>query len=162
VRAAAACALAAVALAAGCGGDDEDEPTEREPAATAPTAPQATRAEETAPPATEEGETTAPPEENQGDPEAEEPVRVEAVFTGRGGRISPARVNVPPYIAVRVILRSADGRPYQLRVAGATLTVGPGNRSRSVQLDGLQPQARYTAAGNGQRFVISASAEPGP
>jgi hypothetical protein len=165
VRTAAACALViVVALAAGCGGDDEEEDApERQPAASAPATTQST-GEETAPAATqpEDGATAPEPEDDPGDAEAEEPVRSEAVFTGRAGRISPARVNVPPYIAVRVVLRSADGRPYQLRVEGATLTVGPDRPSESVQLDGLQPQARYTATGNGQRLVVSASAEPGP
>jgi hypothetical protein len=157
VRAAAACALALLALAAGCGDDDEEEPPEREPAATAPTTPETpaeeTGTEETPPP--EEGDTAPAPED---DPEAEEPVRSEAVFTARGGRISPRRIEVPAYIAVTVVLRAKDEGDYSITIEGRRLSVGG-----EVELDGPQPGDRYTGtASTGERLVISATAEPGP
>ena len=36
----------------------------------------------------------------------------QALFTGRGGRLTPRVVRVPPFIAIRVELRSADGATY--------------------------------------------------
>ena len=163
VRAAALGALV-LALASGCGDDEGDEEApERQPAAPSPAAPPAT-GEENGPGGPQPGD-VAPdpnPEDEPVDPEAEEPVRSEAVFTGRGGRISPSRVNVPPYIAVHVILESADGGNYQLSVEGETLAVGPDRRSERVQLDGLRPQDRYVATADGRRLVVSATAEPGP
>jgi hypothetical protein len=163
VRATAACALALLALAAGCGGDDdEEESPEREPAATAPTAPETTSEEPE--PTTTEGEETIPPEEDdQGDPEAEEPVRSEAVFTAKGGRISPRRVEVPAYIAIRVELRPKDERDYSIVFEGYRMSVGGNTEAAFLSLDGLQPGDRYTGtASTGERLVISATAEPGP
>jgi len=157
VRAPAACALALLALAAGCGGDDEEEPPEREPAATAPTAPETTSQEpetEDTPSPEQEGTTPAPEE----DPEAEEPVRSEAVFTARGGRISPRRIEVPAYVAVTVVLQAKDEGEYSITIEGRRLSVGG-----EADLDGLGPGERYTGtASTGQRLVISATAEPGP
>ena len=39
----------------------------------------------------------------------EEPIRSEAVFTGRGGELGPRVVRVPAFIAIRVILRDEIG-----------------------------------------------------
>jgi hypothetical protein len=164
VRAAAACALALLALAAGCGGDDEEEPPEREPAATAPTEP-GTTGQEPKPRTTEEGDTTAPEEEGgqETDPEAEEPVRSEAVFTARNGRITPRRIEVPAYIAITVVLRPKDERDYSITMEGKRMSVGGNIEEAFLSLDGLRPGERYLGStANGRRLVISATAEPGP
>ena len=166
MRAAAACALALAALAAGCG-DDEEEPADREPAGTAATATQTTPAETTddAPPETDDPVPGPPAEDtpaDPSDPEAEEPVRSEAVFTGRRGRISPRRIAVPPYIAVTVVLRRGDGRDYSIVIEGRRMSVGQDTEEAFLELDGLQPQDRYTGTAGGQALVIAATAEPGP
>ena len=64
---------------------------------------------------------------------------------------------------MRVLLRSADGQLYQLRVNGKTLAAQGGKRSE-LTLPGLKPGKSYTleptAAGAPVRIV--ANAEPGP
>ena len=162
MRAVAACALALLALAAGCGGDEEEEPPEREPAATAPTAPETTAEDTTRgeAPAPEQEETAPAPED---DPEAEEPVRAEAVFTARRGRVSPRRIEVPAYIAVTVVLRSEDHRDHSITIDGQRMSVRGNTDAEFLELDGLQPGDRYTGTtSTGERLVISATAEPGP
>ena len=153
--------LAAVALlVAGCGGDDEEDTPEQQPVAPAPAAPQTTGTTEE-PDATEEQETTtepASPEEQPGGAGDEEPVRSEAVFTGKGGKITPARIAVPAYIAVIVRLNVADERDYTIEFEGKQ--IGPGEE---ISFDGLRPNERVVGRGSdGSRLVVSASAEPGP
>jgi hypothetical protein len=76
------------------------------------------------------------------------------MFTGRGGKITPRVIRVPPYLAIRAELRSADGRRYTIRFGGRELRSGG-----SLELDGLRPGARLKGSGG---VVIEASAEPGP
>ena len=133
------------------------ETTGSGPTATAPSA--------TAPPA------DAPPpggaEHRREDPESqpggagdEEAARSPAMFTGRGGKITPRVVRVPPYLAVRAELRSADGRDYMIFFGTKVLRNG-----KTLTLDGLRPgtKLRGLAAGGGNSVVvIEATAEPGP
>ncbi|MFL5888122.1 MAG: hypothetical protein ACJ76M_03460, partial [Solirubrobacteraceae bacterium] len=65
--------------------------------------------------------TSSSPEDKPGGAGDETPARFDASLTGRGGSIGPRQVQVAPYISVRVLLRSADGQHYQLRVNGKTL-----------------------------------------
>jgi hypothetical protein len=103
------------------------------------------------------------PEDQPGGAGDEEPARVEAALTGRGGKIGPREVRVPPYIAVEVTLHSADGRDYSVTVNGKRVKVDSGDRSGSVSLDGLRPNASYTLkASDGRTIRVVASAEPGP
>ncbi len=166
IRSSAAGALLAVAAlaAAGCGGDDE-KASDTTPAASAPTtagtpAPTATT------PATEtqaQPPAQTNPEDQPGGAGDEEPARVEAALTGRGGKIGPREVRVPPYIAVEVTLHSADGRDYSVTVNGKRLNVGSGNRSGSISLSGLRTNASYLVkASDGRTIKVVASAEPGP
>jgi hypothetical protein len=152
---------------AGCGGDDEEPSTT--PAVTAPTETETTpsvpaETEEEAPPA--ETRPAEPPEEEEEDGGAgdEEPARTLALFTARGGRITPRAVRVPAFISVQVELRSADGRTYGLRFGGTTITAGGELNSVSTTIDGLRPGeaivGRPTGAGN--RVRVEATAEPGP
>ena len=150
--------LAVAALtAAGCGGDDEKAsgvsttPPPEAPATATTTTPQAQPPPETG------------PEDQPGGAGDEEPARVEAALTGRGGRIGPREVRVPPYIAVEVTLHSADGRDYSVTVNGKRLSAGSGNPSGSISLSGLRPNASYLVkASDGRTVKVVASAEPGP
>ncbi len=165
IRSSAAGALLAVAAlaAAGCGGDDE-KASDTTPAASTPTTA-STPAPVTTPQAGTE--TTPPaktsPEDQPGGAGDEEPARVEAALTGRGGKIGPREVRVPPYIAVEVTLHSADGRDYSVTVNGKRLNVGSGNPSGSISLSGLRTNASYLVkASDGRTIKVVASAEPGP
>jgi hypothetical protein len=171
--------LAALSLASfGCGGDDEDTDT----AAQTDTAPAETRSEETAAetdteaetetepaetettPAEAETEAEPAPEEEPGGAGDEEPARSLAMFTGRGGQITPRTIRVPAFLSIRVELRSADGRDYGLRIAGETLNVTGVLGSVSTTFDGLRPNQVLvgTPIGPGNRVRIEATAEPGP
>ena len=158
-------------LLGGCGGDDDDATTPAtttEPAETARTeSTPATGTETEAEPPAEAETETAPaeaPEDMPGGAGDEEPARTLALFTARGGRITPRVVRVPAFIAVTVELRSADGAIYSLRFGDRTITAGAELSSVSTTIDGLRPGERITgrpgAAGNTVR--IEATAEPGP
>ena len=154
----------------GCGGDDEEPSTT--PAVTAPTetettpsVPTETEDDETGDePATETQPAEAPEGEGERDAGDEEPARTLALFTARGGRITPRVVRVPAFISVQVELRSADGAKYGLRFGGTTITAGGELNSVSTTIDGLRPGeavvGRPTGAGN--RVRVEATAEPGP
>jgi hypothetical protein len=161
--------VAALLAIAGCGGDDE------EPAQTAAvTAPTETETEttvsapaETEPVPTDKTTETEPaesPEDEEGGAGDEEPARTLALFTAKGGRITPRAVRVPAFIAVQVELRSADGQTYGLRFGDTTITAGGQLASVSTTIDGLRPGERIvgkpTGAGNSVR--VEATAEPGP
>jgi hypothetical protein len=148
----------------------EDAPTQaEEPPGTAPEAGETAPDEETeaeSPPG-ESPEEDAPrgsPEDQPGGAGDEEPARSLALFTGRGGRITPRVIRVPAFIAIRVELRSADGRAYGLEFAGETIRVTGGLGSVSTTLDGLRPGRAVTGnpVGAGNRVRIEATAEPGP
>jgi hypothetical protein len=103
---------------------------------------------------------TAPPEEQQGD---EEPIRSEAVFTGKGGSLTPREIRVPAFIAIRVILRSSDGASYSLKIGGKTLSIGGGGTGLDeLNLDGLLPDESYKGTSPQGDVKVVASAEPGP
>ncbi|MET0511704.1 MAG: hypothetical protein ABW135_08490 [Thermoleophilaceae bacterium] len=168
-----ALAIAFVLALAGCGGDDEEPSTSSETqseTAEQPTTATETASEttETAPPPTAEEppktETTTSPEDEPGGGGDEEPARSLALFTGEGGRITPRLVRVPPFISIRVELRSADGREYGLTFAGETIRVSSGLGSVSTTIDGLRPNAGVVGipTGASNRVRIAATAEPGP
>ncbi len=158
-----------VVVLAGCG-DDEGR-AEQETVGTGPTAtsaPTATTPARTTPDREEtvtvpEDELRSPtsPEDGPGGAGDEQPASSQALFTGRGGRVQPRLVQVPPFIAVRVELRSADGRAYRLRFGGRSIAVGADRRSASSTFDGLRPGRRLVDT-RAARVTIEASAEPGP
>ena len=167
-------AIVVVLALAGCGGDDEERAgdstvdavvTEPKTTPDAPTVTKTTPADDgDAPVGDGHGGGHENPEDRPGGAGDEEPARSEAVLTGRGGRITPAVVRVPPFIAIRVELRSADGRSYGLVFGGETLGVRGGPTSVSTTLDGLRPGRAYNGRpkGGGSPVRIEASAEPGP
>ena len=104
------------------------------------------------------------PEEQPGGVGDEEPARSQALFTGRAGRITPRIVRVPAFFSVRVVLRSADGQKYGLRIGGRTLRAGGTLGSSGVTLDGLRPGRAYEGRelNSGVKVRVEATAEPGP
>lgn len=141
-------------------------PPKTTPAATAPAPPVTTPPPETTGTTTEEPDAGAapriPPQEQQGD---EEPIRSEAVFTGRDGRLSPREIRVPAYIAVRVILRATDAgrdQAYTLQIGGARLAIGHTGNIAEATLDGLLPNRSYRGRSPQGNVRITATAEPGP
>jgi hypothetical protein len=163
--------LAVLLALSGCGGDDDGDSTA--PAATAPTEtatpttesrPETETEEQEQPEAETETEPGEGPEDLPGGAGDEEPARTLALFTARGGRITPRVVRVPAFIAVKAELRSADGQVYALRFGDTTITAGGELSSVSTTLDGLRPGEAITGkpAGPGNPVRIEATAEPGP
>jgi len=91
------------------------------------------------------------------------PAHFDAALTGRGGRITPSSVSIGPLIAVRVLLRSADGARYSLTVNGKTLAAHAGSAGE-LTLPGLKPGQSYVLRqpAGGKSVKITANAEPGP
>jgi hypothetical protein len=166
--------VAALALSA-CGGDDEDkaktgasttEATETTDSMGTVTAPEKTETEkqDTETEGSGSGGTggASPGEEQEGGAGDEVAASSQALITGRGGKLSPGLIRVPPFIAIRVELRSADGVEYKLRAGGKTVSAGGEIASASTTFDGLRPGKRLVLTGPSGRVVIEASAEPGP
>jgi len=145
-----------------CGSDDDEDDTAADTTPTTAPAPVTTPPHETTDtsrePDPDSEPRTVPPEEQQGDDEA---IRSEAVFTGRNGRLTPREVRVPAFIAIRVILRSADDGAYSLTMNGTRLSI-QGNGTDELELDGLLPNESYRGRGPNGNVRVVASAEPGP
>jgi len=163
-------ALVALALSVSACGDDDDEPSTTSAVTTSETeatesVPTETETEtEAEPPPVETTPPAESPEDEPGGAGDEEPARTLALFTARGGRITPRVVRVPAFISIQVELRSADGATYVLSFGDTTLTAGGELNSVSTTIDGLRPGeaivGRPRDAGN--RVRIEATAEPGP
>lgn len=112
------------------------------------------------------GGATAPsgdsPEQQPGGAGDEVPARSQALIVGRDGGFHPTVVRVPPFIAVRVQLRSEDGAEYVLRGEGRQVEAGGDIRSSATLFEGLRPGERLVLRGPQGRVVVEASAEPGP
>jgi hypothetical protein len=179
-RAALAVAIGGLALAlsaAGCGGDDEDStnastdknagPPTKTVTVPTQTTPKGGTGTGTTPSEEKKGTGSAPakgksPEDQPGGAGDEEPARSEVVLTGKGGRIGPLLVKVPPFIAIHVELRSGDGKPYVIGFGRRILRVGPKGARSSATFAGLRPGKRLSGAAVSGKVVIEASAEPGP
>jgi hypothetical protein len=161
---------AALLALAGCGGGSKSASTGTTAAATPPppstnqltqtvTPPTTPTQTATTPPKTQ---TTTSPASNSGG--GQTPIYTQVLFTGSGGDITPATVRVPPYIAVRVELKSGDGGSYGVTVNHHTLRVDSSTETATVQLSGLRPGARYAVEVSGapERLSVVANAEPGP
>ena len=158
-----------IVLAAGCGGDDEGAATstststssEPPPTQTAPATPT-----QTSPPSTSTApdEPEPPPEEQPGGAGDEEPARSVALFTGVRGQVRPRAVRVPPFIAIRIELRSADGGAYGLACGSRLVQVDGEITSASTRMAGRRPgqQVRCGPLGDHNGVTVTASAEPGP
>ena len=125
-RAAAIAALGLALALNGCGDDDEgrvsqessgtetatvatDTNTETAPAETSPTETETAPQDAGAGLSDGHGGGHEAPEDQPGGAGDEIPASTQAQFTGRAGRITPRLVRVPPFIAVKVELRSGDG-----------------------------------------------------
>ena len=168
---AAATLLVGALLAAGCGDDDDatkSDSTAAQPPTRTVTVPTPARQQpqqdstSTAPEKQEEGRKPASSEDRPGGAGDEEPARSEVVLTGRGGRIGPLLVKVPPFISIRVVLRSGDGKSYVIRFGNRILRAGLEGARSSATFDGLRPGGRLRGVAVSGRVVIEASAEPGP
>lgn len=167
--------MAAVLIAvAGCGGSDKTAATSTADGGTATagatdttTAPSTTpsKASPSSPRTTTTkggvNGTTTSPESKPGGAGDEVPNATQAELTGKGGRIAPRTVSVPPFIAITVRLSAGDGATYQLAGAGKTLRASPGKPARA-SIDGLRSGEVVTLKGPQGMVVISANAEPGP
>jgi len=167
--------VVALGLAA-CGDDEDDGATDANGGST--TEQVETTATETAPVETE-GETTGTetggqaegggatppttsPEEQEGGAGDEVPASSQALITGDGGKLSPGTVRVPPFIAIRVQLRSADGVEYELSGGGKTVAAGGEIETAGTLFDGLRPGKRLVLSGPHGKVTVVANAEPGP
>ena len=178
-------AVLALATAVGCGDDERGAVTvEGEETTTTGTGTSATATDTTGgststtptatvqtpessrPPSSTSGSQAPPaggsPEDQQGGAGDEVAASAQALFTGRGGTISPKLVRVPPFIAVRVQLRSADGERYRLAGGKRSVQAGGPVEGASAVFDGLRPGKRLVLSGPSGRVVVEASAEPGP
>jgi hypothetical protein len=158
-------AVAAALAVAGCG-DDEPATDTGARTETAPrTQADEPRATVTSPgPSPDETIPRESPEDQPGGAGDEVPARSQALLTGRAGRIRPRLVRVPPFISIRVELRSADGQAYSLTFGDRSIRTGPQVASASTVLDGLRQGGAYTGRPGriGNAVRIEASAEPGP
>jgi hypothetical protein len=170
-------AAAGALLAAGCGGGSTGTgtvaPTASAPDATAPP-PDATQpgtGPVTPPPATatQPAQTQTTPSSGGDDASAgggEQSVRVPASFVvAPGGRLRPPTITVPPFLAVEISVRSADGRAHRLVVrtpTPQTLDVAAGGRA-AVRIPGLHA-GRYAVALDGRAAAgtLVAGGEVGP
>jgi hypothetical protein len=155
--------LAVLALSA-CGGDKEPSDTAAKPPLRTTTTGKTRKPAPAPPPETAAPKSTTSPEQDTGGAGDEEGNRAQALLTARAGRISPRVVRVPPYLAIRIELRSADGRRYALRFGRRRIQAGGQIASASASFAGLRPGkvlvGRPIGAGNPVR--IEANAEPGP
>lgn len=174
--------LAALSFAVAACGDDDEGPASRDagtatttsstpgpPAAPSQTAPEAeatdTEPQQGAPREPEPGPgggSGVSPEDEEGGAGDEIPASAQALFTGRDGRIEPRLVRVPPFIAIRVVLRSADGASYALSGAGGRVAARAQSPGGTAVFDGLRPGRRLVLRGSSGSVTIEASAEPGP
>jgi hypothetical protein len=168
-RAALAAAAVLALLPAGCGGNDQKTTgSGGGRTATARSQTETSRdADTTTTPARTETTKAKPGkprgENQQGGAGDEVPAHSQVLLTGKGGKVSPRAVRVAPFIAVQVVLRSADGASYTLKIAGKSLKAGGSLSSDSTMLSGLRAGRSYTGTtGDGSRVTISANAQPGP
>jgi hypothetical protein len=158
---------AALVVLAGCGGGGGGGTTsttalsQPSPSTeTSVTSNSASGSESVTPPTTTE--TTSKSTSNEQQSGDEVPISTQALFTGRGGKITPAKIQVPPFIAVTVVLKSADGKTYSIQVKNRGVAT---NGTARLKLAGLRAGDRYVIKNNSgtpARLIIEANAEPGP
>ncbi|MDX6699364.1 MAG: hypothetical protein QOE65_2761 [Solirubrobacteraceae bacterium] len=158
-------ALAACVLLAACGKDGNEgkgggpatgpntSGTVTTPSATTPSVP---TAPPTAPP------TTAP--RSGGGGGDEEPIRIPAQFTLRGGKLRPQSVSVPAFLAIDFSVRNLDAIPRLVTLrADRTYRLRISARGRAARLVPGQRAGTYpvVVAGGGLAVLVSGG-EPGP
>jgi hypothetical protein len=162
--------LATLALGLAACGDDSGGGNTGAASTTSTSRPVATAPGATEPPSDATGPSTAPPggaEHTGRDRDqagGEEPVRVDAQFTLRGGRLRPPTVTTPAFLAVQVSVLNLD-RAARVVVVHADrdyrLIVGPGRRA--TRLIPGQPAGAYAVLVQGRRRgALVFGGEPGP
>jgi hypothetical protein len=95
---------------------------------------------------------------------ATQPTRVPAVFTLKGGKLTPSTVSVPAFLEAEVTVSSTDGRAHMVKVQagkGYTFTVPP-KGSGTTKVPG-QKAGKYQVLVDGKSAgTISWGGEPGP
>jgi ABC-type phosphate transport system substrate-binding protein len=152
---------AALAVLAGCGGGGDQSTGTVAATTTTATSSTAVQSGSTslAPLTTTTSSKSTSNEEQSGD---EVPISTQALFTGRGGKITPGKIEVPPFIAVTVVLKSADGKTYSIQAKNHGIAT---NGTARLKLAGLRAGDRYVIKNNSgtpARLIIEANAEPGP
>ncbi len=160
--------MAALALlAAGCGGDSNDRgalaPTATTPAVTT-TEPLATAPSATQPPpdATNPSGSKGPTTSSSNG--GSEPVRIDATFTLRGGRLSPRTVSTPSFLAVSLSVRNGDRTAHSILVRADRdyrLAVGPLRRA-ARQIPGQRAGTYPVLVDGRRRGALIFGGEPGP
>lgn len=164
------CALAALALLlAGCGEDNGDggalTPTSTGPSTT--TEPLATAPSATQPPpdATIPGETgQSGGQKDNHTTGGEEPVKIDATFTLRDGKLSPRTISTPAFLAVAFSVRNGDRRSHAILVRAERdyrLTVGPLRRA-ARRIPGQKAGAYPVLVDGRRRGALVFGGEPGP
>jgi hypothetical protein len=161
--------LTALTLGLAACGDDSGGGGAGTTAPARTTAPVATAPGATEPPPGATSPATTPPggaehtareKENRG----EEPVRIDARFTLRGGRLRPPTVSTPAFLAVQFSVVNLDraARVVVVRVdRDYRLNVGPGGRA--ARLIPGQPAGTYPVlVGGRRRGALVFGGEPGP
>jgi hypothetical protein len=151
---------------AACGDDSGGGNT----GAASTTPPVATAPSATEPPPDATGPSTVPPGgaehtgRDQDQAGGAEPVRVDAQFTLRRGRLSPPTVTTPAFLAVQVSVRNLDRASREVVVRtdrDYRLSVGPGRRA--TRLIPGQPAGTYAVLVQGRRRgALVFGGEPGP
>jgi hypothetical protein len=154
--------LAVAGALAGCG---DDEPTATSSPTPAPTAA-ATEIPTRTPEPTETPTPTATeqpaPEEQEGGAGDEEEARVPVVFTVSDAGVLPARVSVPGFLALELIIRNETARPVVARLdATEPLTINPGETTRA-RIEGRRPGRYPIDFGEAGRALLVTGVEPGP
>jgi hypothetical protein len=162
--------LATLALVLAACGDDSGDGRTGSASTTSTAPPVATAPSATEPPPDATGPSTVPPGgaehtgRDQDQAGGEEPVRVDAQFTVRGGQLSPSMVTTPAFLAVQVSVRNLDGATREVVVRADRvyrLTVGPGRRA--TRLIPGQPAGNYAVLVQGRRRgALVFGGEPGP
>ena len=169
-------ALVLVALALGlsaCGDDEDDGGGYGATGRDANTAASDTAPAETERTTTSESEAgddgggmTAPSagggEDQPGGAGDEVPASSQVLIGGNGGELHPTTVHVPPFIAIRVVLRSEDGVEYELEGDGGKVKAGGEIERASTTFEGLRAGERLVLSGPQGRVTVVADAEPGP
>jgi hypothetical protein len=166
--AAAAIGVGAAVGAAACGGGDEVPATittnvggAPRTAASASTPAGATQASTAQTPSS--GSTTPPPATTTTTATTQS-TRVPAVFTLKGGSLSPKTVSVPAFLAAEVTVTSADGQVHVITVKvgkGYTLRVSP-KGSATVKVPGQKSGRFQVLVDNRPAAAIVWGGEPGP
>jgi hypothetical protein len=150
---------------AACGGDEGDGAST--PASTAsPTSPPLATAPSATDPPPDATEPPAGAEHTGREPEngGEEPVRVDATFILRGGRLRPATVSTPAFLAVSLSVRNLDSAARVIVVRADReyrLVARPGRRA-ARQIPGQRAGTYPVLVDGRRRGALIFGGEPGP